>query len=415
MALISDLCAIAVGLVAAVAALNAAAWLAFRWFPRLLVSENQRQHLEYLAKFSGPLEPYISEWFDIPIEEWPAFCAEYRKGETGANVYDDFVEFRHPATTGKYLNISPAGFRHGRDQGPWPVSPEFYNVFFFGGSTTLNVGPDWTSVPSYLQAFLNQQRATRKPVRVYNFGRGAYFSTQERILFEQLLLAGAVPDMAIFLDGANDFYFFHGRPATWGLFAEALDRHNREQYELIQNRRSARPKWARLSEFLRSLPLARAFDLLGDLARRRNPTPETVMYAPTEIEDDVLRAVARRWLDNKRQTEAVAHAFGVAPVFLWQPTPAYKYDLAHHIALNRFYGLGGHERAGQGYPLLLEAMGPPPDNFIWLADMQENVARPLYLDNMHYTAAMSREIAEAAGREMLARRLLTETETAPAG
>ena len=100
--------------------------------------------------------------------------------------------------------MSIQGFRHGRDQGPWPISPDFFNIFFFGGSTTLNVGPDWTFIPSYPQASL----AAGKKIKVYNLGRGSYFSTQERILFRQLLLANTLPDMAVFLDGVNDLYFF---------------------------------------------------------------------------------------------------------------------------------------------------------------------------------------------------------------
>ena len=38
---------------------------------------------------------------------------------------------------------------------------------------------------------------------VYNFGCGRYYSTQERVLFEQLVSSGAVPDLAVFLDGPD--------------------------------------------------------------------------------------------------------------------------------------------------------------------------------------------------------------------
>src|SRR5262249_53760858 len=155
-------------------------------------------------------------------------------------------------------------------------------------------GPDWTCISSYLQEELNRARAAGKPVRVYNFGRGSYFSTQERILFQQLLLAKAIPNSAIFLDGVNDFYFFHGRPATWGFFQNALDTHNRENYEAYKNRTAAKPKWQKLQEFFLSLPLVRAIEVVGDVLSKRNATAEEVLYKPTPVEYGVLAAIIER-------------------------------------------------------------------------------------------------------------------------
>ena len=44
-------------------------------------------------------------------------------------------------------------------------------------NTALNVGPDWTTIASYLQAELNRL-GPEKTVKIYNFGRGSYFSTR---------------------------------------------------------------------------------------------------------------------------------------------------------------------------------------------------------------------------------------------
>jgi hypothetical protein len=393
---VSDAAALVFGIVALLVVANAVAFATFRFWPSLLVSENEKLQMDYLARFSGALRPYIAEWFEIADGEWDAFCAEYRQGAPGINVYADFVGFTHPQRVGKYLNISEAGFRCGAVQGPWPLSTDFYNVFFFGGSTTLHPGPDWTTIPNYLQERLNTRQAAAKPVRVYNFGRGAWFSTQERILLQQLLLEGAVPDMAIFLDGVNDFYFFEGQTATAGFFRHALDEHNRENHELLRNKLAARPKWRKLLEFAESLPLARAITAAARAAARRGADPGVALYRPTPVADERLLATMRRFLGNTRQIEAIAREYDIVPVFVVQPTPAYKYDLQHHMALNAHYGLGGHERSGQGYRLLADffaSHGMPP-TFVWLADMQEQARRPLYLDNMHYTADMNRMIAD---------------------
>ena len=85
----------------------------------------------------------------------------------------------------------------------------------FGGSTAFGIGvPDDQTVASHLQTQLGTARDGRE-VRVYNFGRGAYYSSQERALFERLIVAGYVPNLAIFLDGLNDFFFYdQDRPSA---------------------------------------------------------------------------------------------------------------------------------------------------------------------------------------------------------
>src|SRR5262245_40303253 len=116
--------------------------------------------------------------------------------------YTDAAEER--PVRGRFVNIAAAGFRVGPDQGPWPPEPTYYNVFLFGGSTAFGYGlVDHDTVAAYLQGRLGT--AGGRPVRVYNFARCGYYSTQERILFERLVVAGQAPDAAVFLDGLNDF------------------------------------------------------------------------------------------------------------------------------------------------------------------------------------------------------------------
>lgn len=50
-------------------ALNLACALLFRWKANLLLSENERLGLEYLAHFEGEFKPHTREWFDIAAED----------------------------------------------------------------------------------------------------------------------------------------------------------------------------------------------------------------------------------------------------------------------------------------------------------------------------------------------------------
>jgi hypothetical protein len=391
-------------------ALNLLSLLTLRLRPDLLVSENERLSLQFRARYKSELRPYVAEWFDVSEKEWPAALDEIDARISTINEYEDYTGFRPPAWAGKYVNISGHGFRSvGEDaQGPWPIESSNFNIFFFGGSTTLNVGPDWTSVPRYLQDALNERGIGDRPVRAYNFGRGAYHSTQERILFQQLLVQGAVPDQAVFFDGVNEYYFMDGQTAVAGFFTQALAGVMRESKEARESRLLAKPKWQRGSEFLWSLPFFKLLEIYGEGIAKMSGKVEDAPYRPLPVEPERLMPATERYLENKRQIEAICSDYGILPVFVWQPSPAYKYDLNHHVALNHHYGLGGHERSGVGYGLIKERLDRQPlgHNFVWLADIQEYEQRPLYLDNMHYTSAFSRVIANHIAEAMVVRGLV---------
>src|ERR1700730_16023080 len=127
-------------------------------------------------------------------------------------TFAPFTHYKERPFSGDFVNVSEAGFRccGGQSPQPWPPSRDNINIFVFGGSTTFGYGvSDAETIPAQLSWHLSQKLPR---VCVYNFGCGTYASTQERILFEQLVLAGRVPDVAVFIDGINDFIFCDGLP-----------------------------------------------------------------------------------------------------------------------------------------------------------------------------------------------------------
>lgn len=385
-------------------ALQGVSWLVIKRWPRVLLSENELLSIDYLSRFDGEFKPFITDWFDLRDVDWKTFDAEFRVLiSRGGHIYSPFVDVRHPEHSGSLFNIHAAGFRHVENQGPWPISSEFFNIFFFGGSTTVHVGPDWASIPSRLQAALEDQRIKGRPVRVYNFGCGSYFSTQERILFQQLLLESKPPDMAIFLDGMNDFFFFDGSPSIAGFFRHALDSHNLETNDKLRNKIAAAPRWRSLVDYFWSLPLCRIIESIGEARAKSGAEAHVVPYRPIDVDSATLKPALERYIANKRQIEVLSDLYDIELLFVWQPVPGYKYDLKNHIALSQHYGLGGHERSGTGYTMLAEHLKREPfgSNFLWLADIQENQTEPLYLDNVHYTANFGRTIADHISGKVL--------------
>jgi hypothetical protein len=291
-------------------------------------------------------------------------------------AHEPFTMFTERPFHGKYVNVDGNGFRVSDTQGPWPLNKQaHYNVFMFGGSTTFGYGvADKETIGSYLQEFLGTA-ANGRTVRIYNFGRAFFFSTQERVLLETLLQAGLVPDAAIFLDGLNDFYYVEGLPEYTDQFQQLFNQGN--DPSLLRD--------------LGALPAIR----LGHRVMNKGISVLGLQPKDDDARKDPLRLrkVIIRYIENKRLTEAVAAAYRIKAFFIWQPIPNYRYDLTLHLFPDHLPG--DNEGSSLGYRQMAEyvnshSMG---DNFVWCADIQQAARTPLYVDPTHYSGKMSSMVA----------------------
>ena len=285
--------------------------------------------------------------------------------------FEPFTGFREKAFRGKYVNIDSAGFRVSKDQAPWPPAANAINVFLFGGSTTFGYGlPDDQTIASYL-AECGLADDFRRRLAVYNFGRGSYFSTQEMILFHQLVNAGFVPQVAVFIDGINEFDHADGEPRFADGFRRFMDGETR-------------------SSSLEDVPVVSAMHWLADRLKKAQSQRTTSHADPAALE-----GVVHRWLANKRTIQFIAGGYGVRAIFVWQPVPMYKYDLQYDLFYKPGKASGSIVWARQGYALMenLRAQGKLGPNVLWLADTQQDRHENLYVDNFHYNANFSKEIA----------------------
>ncbi|MFQ5646625.1 MAG: SGNH/GDSL hydrolase family protein [bacterium] len=336
--------------------------------------------------FSGSNPVYKKYGQSLTYEKvYPHLTREERNRllkETWENrpyAFEPFTQFKERAFKGKYVNVDRQGFRLSRNQGAWPPDRQYFNLFVLGGSTTFGYGvADDQTIPSYLQEILNKTGAAGKKVKVYNFGRAAYYSSLERLLWEKLLVTGPVPDMVLFIDGMNDFYFH-----------EDLPHFSREIKKTVEG---TGPVAHPVLEILNKLPIGRAAGILKNVivsSEKNRSKTGRIVY------NDKVKKVCRRYFENKKIIEAVSRAYGVRPVFVWQPVPTYKYDLKYHL----FAGAGdflGHNYSKFGYPLMADLARKKPlgKNFFWLADFQEDLREPLYVDQIHYRASMNRMLAD---------------------
>ena len=315
-------------------------------------------------------------------------------GETKAlsYVYEPFTQFRETPCQGTYVNISSNGFRIVQGQGPWPPSLDNYNVFVFGGSTTLGCGvADGETVPSHLQEYLAGH--FRKNVSVYNLGRVAYFSTQERVFLEQLLLAQHRPALAIFIDGLNDNIFRDGQP----MYTDSMK-------EIFRRVRLDSGPTDSLAVHGWSLPMGRLV--------RRVLARSALSAAPPLflVGDNPAPEVVDRYLTNKRLVEAICSQAGIQTAFVWQPIPVFKCE----EKLRPFTSDVGWEPVKEVYQLLeaRNQQGRLGTNFLWCADIQQGAQETLYVDRFHYSGVMSRRFAEAIGRLLLEHKLVSASDGA---
>jgi hypothetical protein len=341
--------------------INAAAALHLRWFP---------------PDESAPLPDYVEQALSIIYHDWSEEDVETLVSEsTHGFVPEALVQFREKSFAGRFVNTDENGFRRVAKQGPWPPSKEHFNVYLLGGSTALGYGvADEHTIASLLQERLEGMGLSRPP-RVYNFARGSFYSTQERLLFDKLVTVGTPPDLAIFLDGLNDFFYREDPPP--------LTREMTVQGE----ERLERPIFAAIE----STPMLRWFRERQALRRFGDGKPRATESDP-EREREAASRVIDRYIHNKAIIEALAASRAVEVAFVWQPVPTYGYDLRHHVYDGQF---GRHELSRVGYPLMRTrvAGGEVGENFYWCADLQQGAETLLYVDLVHYSPAFSADVA----------------------
>ena len=278
--------------------------------------------------------------------------------------YAPWVGFREGARESRFVNVNDFGLRsNGRRR--LDMSALENAVWFFGGSTTFGYGVrDDETIPAQLEAIIQSP--------VVNFGTAAYYSAQENVLLAQYLKSGYRPRSVLFLDGINEVC--------------DLQAYQNEMTLLFGQTQRA-DDWG-LGELAQ--PWIFALNKVGLLRRL------TTGAVPQPPDADRLACDRlARWLplrailaDNLSERESLCRRYGIACVTLVQPFAGVHgrhEDMSvtaenRRVMLAKFQHLEGSWRAVHS---------------VFVTDALDQLMSHAYVDDVHYSAAASKLIAQA--------------------
>jgi hypothetical protein len=306
--------------------------------------------------------------------------------------YEAYTQFSERAYTGEFVNVSKDGYRSNDTFNVWPPDEDKLNIFVFGGSTTFGYGvADNETIPSRLQSYLSK---LNNRIIVYNFGRGFYYSTQEKILLELLISQNIDCDIAVFIDGLNEFIHLENEP----IYTYHLN-------DIFLKNEKLESKY-HLSQLISQTSIGRAqrffTKFLNQSGKINNSTYNNKINKPDS------KYFLNRYLFNKSNIQNLANFYNIKCLFVLQPIPSYKYDQSNHPFAKNGYGI--HEHSSHAYSKFENEYlkDQNKSNFLWLGNLQEDLNIRLYVDLVHYTAYFNKLISKRISEQLISELFLND-------
>ena len=282
-------------------------------------------------------------------------------------VQESWVEFRNMDFNGAYIHTADAIRKTVPDQYVSSSSDDTVDIYFFGGSTTYGFNVlDHETIPSQFVQVYREKYPNGKAVRVHNYGTPTYYSYQELMLFSKLVYAGHKPDIVVFLDGINDFWFataaYYRQSYFSYVFRQVIDK---------------------------GLKANGNFQLVD--------TADAMFMDPKEVPlEEYNSRLVSNYFENLQNIRFMSELAGAKPFFFLQPSPFYNYpnQLKDPVCFK-----DTNNRFNYIYPMVKER-GQNEKNFVFLGDMLHDEKGYPFIDGLHYSPAFIRKVAERMLDEM---------------
>lgn len=282
-------------------------------------------------------------------------------------VQDSWVEFRNMDFNGSYMHMAGPNRLTQPDAYYNASSKDTLDIYFFGGSTMFGFNVlDYETIPSQFVQLYKDKFPNGKSIRVHNYGTPTYYSYQELMLFSNLIYTAHKPDIVVFLDGINDFWFAGASYYRQSYFSYVF----RQVFE-------------------KGLKTNGKFQLVD--------TVDAMFMDPKSIPlDEYNNRLVSNYFENIENMRLMCRMAGAKPFFFSQPSPFYNYP---NQQKDPVCFKDTNTRFNYIYPLV-KKHGAETRDFIFLGDMLHDEQGYPFIDGLHYSPAFIRKVASRMLDEM---------------
>ena len=231
--------------------------------------------------------------------------------QTVSFKYKPFVEIVENQRKGKFISVGVKGNRCNKNNIKKCKEPNGgkSEIWLFGGSTTFGYGvKNDETISAYLENLFEGKK------KVINFGSGFYFSTQEKIRFQNLLTGLDSPYAAIFIDGVNELGLFW--PINESAFSATI-------------KSSLNPGQQRKISFIESLKIKFTNLYIYRLINEKifaKKIKNSIHVDGQAATDKQIKKSIEILKQNHKQNIAIGNYYDIKIVNILQPAPIYEFS-----------------------------------------------------------------------------------------
>ena len=293
--------------------------------------------------------------------------------------YKPFVEFTETKRSDEFTSVSSSGNRCNQNKILECYAPNGgkKEIWVFGGSTTFGYGvKNDETIPSFIE------NKMKNNFKVINFGVGHYYSTQERILFNNLLLELPPPYAVIFIDGLNDF--------------NRKYKHNESKYSEITRHKSTKTSEDDIKEYFKERFYR--LNIVRLIKESRSKDIETITKEKLN-KQNVIQLV-KTLINNQKMNESISKKYDIKLINVLQPVPIYEDSYSTSNVPKDFLpsNQNSNDRLKFGYQTYNLNI---TNKILNLSKLK--IEKPMFIDGVHYSPEFNEVIANLITKELISK------------
>ncbi len=284
--------------------------------------------------------------------------------------YEPFVEFKENNRLKNFTSVSKLGNRCNKNNIMECRSPSGgkNEIWIFGGSTVFGYGlKNDETISSYLEVLFD------KKFRVINFGTGYFNSTQERILFNNLLTKLPPPKAVIFINGLNEF-------------VNNVENDESHLSSFIKYKISKSSKDDLMDYLKERILRLNIFKLIVEKTKKKEETNKLKKTKNLEKTTNI-------YLNNQKLVKSIADSFNIDLFYFLQPVPIFLDSYSTSNVPKYFQRDLNSDpniiNVKKGYEIYIDK------KLDFINDLSNfRIKDPMYIDGVHYSSEFNLEIAK---------------------